>query len=201
MSKRGKYIVIEGGEHAGKTTQVQLLAEKFELFPVREPGGTAIGEQVRSLLLDRDTPTDPATDVFLHSAARSELIRKIVNPKLKQSQHVISDRSWISTAAYQGAMGVPIDQIKFLSQMATGKRYQPDVLIFLSARPDLLIDRAVDTPDYYERMSSDFHNEVYENYVHICVELGGHILDATASVEEVNHKATQIIANALEPKR
>ncbi|MCA9344703.1 dTMP kinase [Candidatus Saccharibacteria bacterium] len=197
MTERGRYIVIEGGEHVGKTTQVGLLAEQFELFPVREPGGTKVGEQIRNILLDNNAQRATTTDVLLHAAARAELIDSVVNPTLDTGQHVISDRSWISGAAYQGAQGVPLEQIMTINQIAAGDRFTPDLLIFLSARPSRVAERAAEVQDYYEQQSEDFHNQVFENYVNICNDMGAIIIEAISSIEEVNRKASQQVADVI----
>jgi dTMP kinase len=106
----GKYIVFEGTEGAGKTTTMNAVAKRleslgFEVITVREPGGTEVGEQLRSLVLSiRDQPMTVQAELLVIWAARFELLYKVVIPALTSGIHVLSDRSWLSGYAYQGAV-------------------------------------------------------------------------------------------------
>lgn len=105
----GKYIVLDGGEYVGKTAQAKRLAEALDARLVREPGSTIFGEHMRRLLLDPEIDKELETQVLLHAAQRSELARTVIRPTILSGRSVVSDRSWISSAAYQGIQGVPFE--------------------------------------------------------------------------------------------
>ncbi|GIW70649.1 MAG: hypothetical protein KatS3mg102_0191 [Planctomycetota bacterium] len=105
---RGTLIALEGPDGAGKTTQARRLeaalrARGFEVVAVREPGGTALGERVRALLLEAPEPIGPRAELFLFQAARAELTERLIRPALAAGRVVIADRFYASTAVYQGA--------------------------------------------------------------------------------------------------
>jgi dTMP kinase len=124
---RGKFITFEGGEGAGKSTQVQRLAARLQACGItavttREPGGSAFGEQVRAFILSPETaPHAPLAEACLFSAARADHLDKIIRPALARGDWVISDRFTDSTRAYQGAAGgVPADDILALERLVLG---------------------------------------------------------------------------------
>lgn len=196
--KRGKYIVFEGGEHTGKSTQARILAERIGGLLTREPGGTSLGSHVRSLLLDPEIETSGLTEVFLFAADRAELMETLVRPTLAESQHVVSDRSWISSAAYQHARGIPMDVIRSVNSRAVGDMFVPDVLLLFDADPVELLKRRTETPDWFEQMDSTFHNNVRYNFLAVAKPLGAHVIDATMSVEDVSEAVWEVVALRLE---
>lgn len=106
--KRGRFITFEGGEAAGKSTQVKLLAARLESIGIatlvtREPGGTPLGEDIRALIL-KDRPQDPVTELLLFAAARAEHMTAVIRPALDEGTWVISDRFMDSTRVYQGKL-------------------------------------------------------------------------------------------------
>jgi dTMP kinase len=124
---RGKFITFEGGEGAGKSTQVQRLAARLKACGVaavttREPGGSAFGEQVRAFILSTETaPHAPLAEACLFSAARADHLDKVIRPALERGDWVISDRFADSTRAYQGAAGgVPPEDILALERLVLG---------------------------------------------------------------------------------
>jgi dTMP kinase len=134
---RGLFFAFEGTEGSGKSTQVRLLAGRFEAagLPVRttrEPGGTALGESVREILLSGDYgEIDPRTEALLHSAARAEHVAHVIRPALETGSHVITDRFSDSTLAYQGGgSGLPLDDLRSVQRFATG-HLEPDLRILL----------------------------------------------------------------------
>jgi dTMP kinase len=101
LSGRGYLIALEGGEACGKTTQARLLAEALGTVPTREPGGSALGEAVRALLLEhRFGPIAPRTELLLFLAQRAEHVAEVVIPELEKGHHVVTDRFSASTIAY-----------------------------------------------------------------------------------------------------
>ncbi|ARN83182.1 dTMP kinase [Methylocystis bryophila] len=137
----GRLITFEGGEGAGKSTQIRLLAQALERagLPVavtREPGGTPFAERLRELLLDRKTQDlSPLSEALLFAAARIDHVDKVILPALREGAFVLCDRFTDSTRAYQGAMGgADMRLLELLERIALGER-QPDLTIILDLPP------------------------------------------------------------------
>jgi dTMP kinase len=197
MAERGKYIVFEGGDSAGKTTQARILADALDGILIRQPGGTPVGEQIRSLILRSDEEMSPYTQVLLHAATRAQLVQDIIVPSLNSGNHVVSDRSWVSSAAYQGVQGVELADIQVINEFALGNYINPDLLLLLDATPKDVKSRSNGPPDRYEREHEDFHNQVREKYLEIGKKLGAVIIDATAGVEEVSEEIRSVVSEKL----
>ena len=138
--RRGRYIALEGIEGAGKSTIQAALAgaletDGYEVVMVREPGGTAIGEGIRRLLLDGDDMA-PWTEALLFAAQRSQLAGEVIEPALDRGAWVIGDRSVYSSLAYQGGgRGLGIDSVKKVNQAGLGSIW-PDLVIVLAVDPE-----------------------------------------------------------------
>jgi len=170
---RGVFLVLEGVEGAGKTTQLRLLREELERrgFPVvqaREPGGTPVGEAVRAVLLDRVELDMPAeSELFLMLAARAAFVRDVVKPALEAGAVMLADRFETSTFAYQGhGRGLPLAEVRRLNAFATGG-LRPDLVLIL----DLPLSEGRDRQrregkdaDRIERGGEDFHARVARGY-------------------------------------
>jgi len=170
---RGVFLVLEGVEGAGKTTQLHLLREELERrgFPVvqaREPGGTPVGEAVRAVLLDRVELDMPAeSELFLMLAARAAFVRDVVKPALEAGAVMLADRFETSTFAYQGhGRGLPLAEVRRLNAFATGG-LRPDLVLIL----DLPLSEGRDRQrregkdaDRIERGGEDFHGRVARGY-------------------------------------
>lgn len=198
LSSRGKYIVFEGGENVGKSTQVLKLAKALGAITVREPGGTPAGEQIRSLLLNPDVATQPETEVLLHAAQRAELSRTVVRPALLDGTHVISDRSWISSASYQGTQGVDFEDITNINSYALGELLEPDLLLVLDADPEAMIARTQWSGDYYELREIDFHRQVRQNYLKFGKLFGAIVIDATQDIDVVADEIRLAVKSKLD---
>lgn len=195
---RGKYIVFEGGENVGKTTQAARLAEALPAALVREPGGTKVGEEVRRLLLSPEINKQPETEVLLHAAQRSELARTKTGPALETGLHVVSDRSWLSSAPYQGAQGITFDRILSVNQFALGELLRPDLCILLDADPLAAAERVPDKPkDYYESQGLEFHNRIRNNFLEIGAYMGAVIIDALQDVDAVTEQIREEVTERL----
>ncbi len=144
--KRGIFVTFEGGEGAGKSTQVQLLRERLEaagrrVVNLREPGGTPLGEELRTLLLN-STNLATRTELLLFLAARSELVQKVIKPALDGGIDVICDRFIDSTIAYQGyGRKLSLDLITTLNQ-AVIDGCSPELTVLLDIDPDAGLSRA-----------------------------------------------------------
>lgn len=141
-----RYVGFEGVEGAGKSTIVRLLAEALhpaEAVIVREPGGTAVGEEIRRLLLHSDDLAE-WTEAALFAAARAELVQEIVRPALDRGAYVLSDRTLYSSLAYQGVgRGLGVDAVRTVNELVLGG-VLPDLVVVLDIDADLGFARETD---------------------------------------------------------
>jgi dTMP kinase len=193
---RGRFITFEGGEGAGKTTQVRLLAEALrdagvEVVETREPGGSPGAEQIRELLIHGPSERwAPLTETLLHFAARAEHLRHRVNPALDAGSWVLSDRFTDSTMAYQGyGLGLGREPVEDLRQLVVGA-LDPDLTLILDLPVAAGLGRAAgrrDGGERYERMGQDFHERLREGFLDIARREPGRcvVIDAGGNVEQV----------------
>ena len=208
---RGHFITLEGGEGAGKSTQIRLLAEALRKngIPVtttREPGGSPGAERIRALLVDGATDRwDAVSESLLHFAARRDHLVRTVWPALDRGDWVISDRFADSTMAYQGyGLGLGRALIESLYAQAVGD-FRPDLTVIL----DLPVEQGLARADArasggtrYERMGVDFHRRLREGFLEIarhepdrCV-----IVDAAPPADEVAKAIMEVIRERLPAK-
>jgi dTMP kinase len=161
-------ITFEGTEGCGKSTLIRNLSQKLDSLGIphivtREPGGSAVAEQIRSLILHHEM--DPLTELFLYEAARAEHFKKTVLPALQSGQWVLCDRFTDSSVAYQGfARGLPVPMIEKLNLMATEKR-KPDLTFFLDLPVEEGLARAQD-PNKFEKAGVQFQKKVRQGFLH-----------------------------------
>jgi dTMP kinase len=161
-------ITFEGTEGCGKSTLIRNLSQKLDSLGAphivtREPGGSSVAEQIRSLILHHEM--DPLTELFLYEAARAEHFKKTVLPALQDGKWVLCDRFTDSTLAYQGfARGLDIPMIEKLNLMATGKR-KPDLTFFLDLPVEDGLARAQD-PNKFEKAGIAFQKKVRQGFLH-----------------------------------
>ncbi|MDE6189663.1 MAG: dTMP kinase [Clostridia bacterium] len=169
---KGKFITFEGGEGVGKTTQLKLIREYLSKNGVdavflREPGGNAISEKIRAIILDRaNEGMCGICEAMLYSAARAQLCEEVIRPALESGKLVVCDRFIDSTFAYQGvARGLGAEKIDVLNSLACGD-ITPDLTIFLDLPPRLAFERkgGADVNDRLEQEGMNFHIKVYEGY-------------------------------------
>jgi dTMP kinase len=169
---RGLFIAFEGVEGAGKSTQVARLAARLqargiEPVVVREPGGTALGEEARRLVLHGKDELSPAAELFLYLVARAELVSRVVRPALTEGRIVIADRYELSSRAYQaGGRGLPESGVKAAIALATGGLV-PDLYVVLDLDPEGGRGRQRaqgKPPDRIERADASFHERVAEAF-------------------------------------
>ena len=171
-SERGKFILFEGGEGSGKTSQIipfsaWLTENKVPNIRTREPGGTPIAEKVRDLLLDpANEEMEPLTELLLYSAARAQhYLRKVV-PSLEEGKTVLCDRNWPSTEAYQGAAGDIDKQIISDSIKMATVGVIPDLLYVIDIDPAVGLGVEED-PDRMSAMGLEYHKKVRQGYLEI----------------------------------
>lgn len=174
MSPRGRFITLEGGEGAGKSTQAARLSDWLQarghaVVRTREPGGAPGSEAIRDLLVtgepDRWTPT---TEMLLHMAARSEHVSRTIEPALSAGQWVVCDRFFDSTRAYQGAgLGIDPAIIDVLHRLLF-RDLRPDLTLLLDLPVEAGLARARSRggEDRYERFDADFHGRLRRSFLH-----------------------------------
>lgn len=190
----GFLLTFEGGEGCGKSTQLRLLAQDLRaagltVRVVREPGGTTLGEAVRTLLLDPDSGAlDSRAELLLYEAARAQLVAEVIEPALDAGEIVICDRFFDSSTAYQGyGRGLPAHEVASLNQFATG-HLVPHKTIVLDIDPALGVARATALgADRLEREDLLFHQQVRDGFLAIARDEPDRVrvVDGSGSVEEV----------------
>lgn len=200
----GIFIVFEGPEGSGKSTQVRLLAnrlkgEGLDVVLTREPGGTPIGEQVRSILLDQaNCAMLPETEALLYSAARAQLVGEVIRPALERGAVVICDRFADSTLAYQGGgRGLSIDDLRSIQRLATGGltptlRILVDVPVEVGLRRRFGVEAEVNRLDV---AGVEFHERVRAAYLAMAAEHEATwtVVDGSESVDVVEERIVQAV--------
>ncbi|MDQ3877600.1 MAG: dTMP kinase, partial [Actinomycetota bacterium] len=188
------FVVFEGGEGAGKSTQMAafsryLTARGEEVVTTREPGGTAIGERIRALLLDPElTEMDARTEALLYAADRAQHAVEVIKPALASGKIVVSDRFVDSSLAYQGlARGLGLDDIYEISEWATGGLI-PDMVFFMKLDAAERLDRVGEERDRIEAEAEDFHEKVERAYDEIARRFPERfvVLDASSNSAQVH---------------
>lgn len=161
----GKFIAFEGGEACGKSTQARLLAGELDAVLTFEPGATAVGAAVRSLLLNPSTTAlVDRTEALLMAADRAQHVAEMVRPALDAGRHVITDRYLYSSVAYQGyGRGLPPDEVAHLSLWATDGLL-PDLVVLLDVDVGEAMRRRRRAPDRFEKENDGFHQRVRDGY-------------------------------------
>ena len=167
----GLFITFEGGEGCGKSTQSRLLLKKLEQqnVPVvltHEPGGTALGNELRRALKRRwGSFISPQAELFLLAASRAQLVAELIRPALEEGKVVICDRFTHSTMVYQGyGRGLDFTAIKMVNNMAT-RNLNPDLIILLDISPERGLARKRSLKDRFEMEDSSFHRRVRKGYL------------------------------------
>ncbi len=169
-SYAGVFVVLEGGEGAGKSTQIARLAEVvaargFEVVVTREPGATEVGARIRALLLDPATRLSSRAEALLYAADRAQHVAAVVQPALDRGAVVLSDRYVDSSLAYQGAgRELDVDEVAGLSRWAT-RGLVPDMTLLLDLDPAIGLARATGSPDRIEQESLAFHQAVRQGFL------------------------------------
>ncbi len=205
-SNKGVFITFEGCEGCGKTTQIGLLSERLqkankEILVTREPGGTAVGEMVRNILIGNGDTSRmyPETELLLFAASRAQLVREVLLPELKKGKFILCDRFLDSTTVYQGvARQLAQGPVKTINAFAVGD-LMPDLTIVLdipSEESRLRVQRRVNSvPDRIEKESIEFYAAVREGYLYLAKELPNRLvlIDGSKDVNEVSNAVWKAI--------
>ena len=212
----GKFITFEGGEGAGKSTQIRRLADRLEAagLPVvstREPGGTLAAEAIRDFILDgRAAAMGPEGEALLFAAARSDHVATVIRPALERGAWVLSDRFTDSTRVYQGVEGgVAAETLDVLDRVAVGPT-RPDLTVILDLPAEIGLRRVRDRqsatghgPDRFDSDELALHESRRRAYLDIAARDPGRclVVDASRSVEDVAGDIWQAVAARLLPER
>lgn len=163
---RGLFIVFEGGDASGKSTQARRSAEKYDARFTFEPGDTTLGVDLRRWVLDAATPMTPNTEALLMLADRSHHVRTVIEPTLASGRSVVCDRFFASTLAYQGyGRGVSLEQLHAATNLAIGA-CQPDLTILIDLALEVANERRTfDARDRFESADLEFHQKVRDGYL------------------------------------
>lgn len=197
------FITFEGLDYSGKSTQVKLLSDRLttsgsRVLLLREPGGTEIGERIRKILLDKENidMTD-ASELFLFSASRSQLVKEVIHPALQAGMTVLCDRYYDSTTAYQGyGRNIDLIAIEAINKFATDG-LDPDLTFFLDIpikEIEKRITRAKANRDRMEMNSIEFYQRVRDGYLEIAKHNKRYrVLDGLKSIDVLHDEIWQEI--------
>jgi len=221
---QGLFITFEGTEGCGKTTQVQMLADKLQkdglpVVVLREPGGTPIGEEIRHTLKHslNNAAMTPETELLLMNASRTQLVREVIRPALQSGKIVLCDRFYDSTTAYQGyGRGLNLDYVRKIIEFAVGET-RPDLTLFLDIPLELSLKRRAirknenngkpksvtnenNLRDRFEEADIEFFKRVQQGFHKIAEKEPKRIktVDATKPIEEVFKNICEIVEPFLD---
>ena len=212
MGKKGVFITFEGPEGSGKTSQLAALADflrqaGYPLLATREPGGTPIGDQVRSVLMGlKNTEMQPRTEILLFQASRAQLVEQVILPHLIAGYVVLCDRYADSTLAYQGYgyQKFTLEQLRPLIAFATGGLL-PDLTLLLDVEVNLGLQRRMQDGDYnrLDVYEYAFHERVRQGYLELArlEPQRWETVDAAGPPEQVQAAIRQIVLQRLKNAR
>ena len=210
---KGKFIVLEGIDGCGKTTQINelskwlpksgLIDKNATLIKTREPGGSILGREIRDMILNTNKSNSPSilTELLLYSADRAEHISKIIIPALQNGDWIISDRFSGSTLAYQGyGREISIDIIKKLENIVC-QNIKPDLTIFLEISPEeSILRRKNKVADRIESEGLDFLKKVNHGFKLIALENNWEIIKASEDLNSISHQIQTSLINKFSKK-
>jgi dTMP kinase len=207
MPSRGLFITVEGGEGVGKSTNIAFLEQHLrengvDLVLTREPGGTALAESIRGLLLQvADEPVSDITELLLMFAARGQHIQQLIEPSLAAGKWVLCDRFTDATYAYQsGGRKMDARIVQQLEQLVQGE-LRPDYTLLLDAPVEVGMARARGRGelDRFEREQMDFFHRVRQTYLKLAQESSGRyrVIDASEPLEEVQAQLHKVCRELL----
>jgi dTMP kinase len=209
MTARGVFITLEGIDGSGKSSQIRLLAEALrargrEVVATREPGGTPLGRQLRSVFLETEEEVEPLAELLLFAADRAQHVKHLIEPALAAGKIVISDRYADSTEVYQGAgRGFPPELVAQVIQLATGG-LKPDLTLLFDVEPEIGFARSRNRAESgagHNRMDKEqalFYEKVRAAYFEIAKrELRYRVIDANRSEAEIHADTLRAVEEFL----
>jgi dTMP kinase len=196
------FVVLEGGEGSGKSTQASRLAswmaeQGHEVVSTFEPGDSKLGAQMRDLLLHGEGPLEARSELLLMLADRAQHVAEVIRPALARGAVVISDRYSPSTLAYQGVgRDLGVAAVEQMDSIATGG-LQPDVVVVLDVPDDLAEARVATVRDRLERAGDDFHSRVRAAYRKLAAERGWQVVDGSGEPDDVEVRVREAVARVL----
>ena len=211
---KGKFVVIEGIDGCGKTTQINeiskwlpnsgLIKKGAKLITTREPGGSLLVKKLRRLILDKDEDIKPSSlaELLLYSADRAEHISKIISPALKSNNWVISDRFSDSTLAYQGyGRKINLEIINNIESIVCQGEY-PDITFFLEISPEeSILRRKNKIPDRIESEGIRFLEKVNEGFKLIAREKKWKVISASQDIKTISNQIKETLLNNFSNKK
>ncbi len=208
MGRKGKFITFEGGEGCGKSTHIERLATRLrqdghQVLVAREPGGTAVGEQIRHILqYSRESAAmTPETELLLFCASRAQLVREIICPALNDGRMVICDRFFDSTTVYQG-VGRKLDPqaVAAINSFAVGACV-PDLTLVIDLDPRLGLERTRGRVlfDRMENQSLEFYDRVRQGYLDLARREPQRVkvVDGSQSIEAIEQQIWSLVKGVL----
>jgi dTMP kinase len=205
-ARRGVFVTLEGGEGAGKSTQLDALARRArdagrEVVTCREPGGTPLGEALRAALFaDHEPKPAPLAELLIFGAARAQLVAEVIRPALDRGALVICDRYADSTVAYQHhGRGLALERVRAVNDAATDGLW-PDLTVLLDLDPKDGFARGERGGDYLEREALAFHRRVREGFLVLAAAEPARwlVLDATKPAMQITHAAWERVEALLQ---
>ncbi len=205
--QKGKFIVFEGPDGSGKTTQIKLIYEYLrhelteDIIMTKEPGGTEISNKIRQILLDPDNVLlEDLTEVFLYAASRAQHVKELIKPHLDQGFYVLCDRFVDSTIAYQGyGRGLDVSLIKKLNTVAA-QGLQPNLSFYIMVKPEIAMQRIAQSRsfDRLEQNEISFYQNLYRGYLALLEEDDSkHYINGEQTVTEVNEDIKKVLQKKL----
>ena len=199
-TERGRFVVFEGGESVGKSTQAAWLATRQGAELTFEPGGTRLGQELRRLLLDgAGARLDILSEALLMAADRAQHVAEAIRPALEAGRDVVCDRYVGSSLAYQGyGRGLDVPTVRLLSEVATGGLW-PDLIVLLDMDPRRARGRGAGGSDRFEAMGMDFHLRVRAGYLELAAADSARwaVVDADRPPAEVRDDISALVAERL----
>jgi dTMP kinase len=198
MTPRGLFVALEGIDGSGKSTQARRLAEAHAALCTREPGGTPLGAQLRTWLLDASHPMDAATEALLMLADRAHHVATVIEPALAAGRSVVSDRFFGSTIAYQGyGRGLDLATLVAATELAVHGRW-PDRTVLLDLPVAVARERSGGA-DRFESAGLDFLTDVRRGYLALAEQHGWSVVDATQTESDVARAVDAATADLVWP--
>ncbi len=201
---KGFFIVFEGPDGSGKSTQLRFLAEHLEslglsVLRTREPGGSPVSERIREIILDRDSEMTAETEALLYAAARAEHVRQVIIPVLERGDIVLCDRFIMSSLAYQGfGRQLGIKTVEKMNEIAVSG-CEPDLTIFIKVTPERAFSRMneLKVHDRLEQEDMAFHERVFNGYIELSKGEGILSIDARGTKYETHEIIKQKVLPIL----